>query len=117
MAIAALACGGSSGGGAGGSGGGAGSNGGGAGGSACPAVTNIGEPVTQVEGTGTLPTAAGGTIVDGTYVLVMEQLFPPLSAAVPLHVASTLVISAPDISMATMSEEHPSGLNLAGTFT
>jgi hypothetical protein len=73
--------------------------------------------VTQVEGTGTPPTPAGGTIADGTYVLIMEQLYPPVSASVPLHKQETLEIAAPSIRLASTSEEAPSGLLLGGTFT
>jgi len=88
-----------------------------AGGGACPTIANVADTITQVAGTGTAPTPAGGTIVDGTYVLVMQELYPPVSANVPLHKKETLEIAAPNIRMATMSEDNPDGILLAGIFT
>ena len=83
----------------------------GTGGAGCSNIANIGATVTQVQATGALPEALGGTIADGTYVLTKDEAYPPVSVSVPFHSSQTLEIAGAVMNVALMSDEFPAGLN------
>ncbi|HEY7375695.1 MAG TPA: hypothetical protein VIF57_26295 [Polyangia bacterium] len=136
MAVAAVGCGGSGNGGRGGAGGGGGiaiSGAGGAGGTAiggaggggavgaggagCATVENIGQTVTEVEASGLPPTPMGGTILDGTYVLIKSEAFPPITLDMPEHSSETLQIAGSQMNVAITSDAYPAGLQGTATLS
>lgn len=123
IAITAIGCGGSQGGGPQGSGGGGGigiggAAGGGAGGAGCStAIANVGQTVTQEQASGDPPMPLGGAIADGTYVLTKDEAYPPISVDMPTHKSETLQISGNQLLAVIDSDAMPSTFQGAATLT
>jgi hypothetical protein len=80
----------------------------GSGGAGCAPTVSVGEIITEVAASGTLPTPLGGTIIDGTYVLTKYEAYPPLSAT--NHTGATFEIAGAMLNLALVSDEFPAGL-------
>jgi hypothetical protein len=126
ITCAAVGCGGSGSGPRGGAGGGAGINlggaggagaEGGAGGSGCSTIENVGQTVTQLQSSGVPPTPMGGTILDGTYVLIKNEAYPPITVDVPDHSSETLQIAGSTMNVAITSDVYPAGFQGTATLT
>lgn len=100
ICLAVAACGGSSdgtGGAGGGSGGGSGD---------CNALVNIGQVVHETADPGSLPTMTGGTLVDGTYVLVSNVQYATSSADSDTH-KRTIQIAGDTIQLVNSDNGGP----------
>jgi hypothetical protein len=87
----------------------------GAGGAGCSTIENVGQTVTQVETTGIPPTPMGGTIADGTYVLIRHEDYPPVTVDAPAHSTETLQIAGTQMAAAITSDAYPAGLQALAT--
>src|SRR5262245_16882190 len=81
-------------------------------GQACSTLQNIASPITPTCVTGTMPNGAGGTILDGTYVLASQTYYN--DGACPMTpLSETVVISGGCIQLAF----DASGINATGSTT
>jgi hypothetical protein len=78
---------------------------GGTGGAGCSAIENVGETITQLQASGAVPAPVGGTIADGTYVLTMDEAYPPVTADVPTHKRITLQIAGTTMDAAIENDD------------
>jgi hypothetical protein len=65
---------------------------------ACNAIANVGTPVAETANAAALPAMTGGTIVDGTYVLISNVQYAGSSAGTKTH-KRTLAISGTTIQL------------------
>jgi hypothetical protein len=86
-------------------------------GTACTDLANVGATVTEVAATGTLPAPAGGTVADGTYVLVGWQIYPPGSASVPAQHRITFRLTGTRMEIVAEGSDNPAGVRGTATFT
>jgi hypothetical protein len=94
------------------------SDGGGSDAAVCSDLQLMGNTVTEVERNGTSPSATGGTVTDGTYVLTSYEIYPPGSANVPRQRRMTLGIAGTQLDLVSETSDAPGvTLNASGTFT
>jgi hypothetical protein len=87
-------------------------------GGACSDLQLTGSPVTDVGRDGTPPSATGGSVTDGTYVLTSNEVYPPGSAIVPRQRRMTLGIAGTRLEVVSQDSDTPGvTLNASGTFT
>jgi hypothetical protein len=83
-----------------------GGSGGGAGGGGCNTLANTGAVVSETANAGALPTMNGGTVLDGTYVLVSNVQYAGSGAGSKTH-KRTLQISGTTIQMVNSDDNGP----------
>ncbi|HVJ88668.1 MAG TPA: hypothetical protein VM580_02625 [Labilithrix sp.] len=81
----------------------------------CTTGTNGGSVISETAGVGEIPTPAGGTITDGTYVLTKHEVYPPGSPDENTR-KRTMIFSGDSIQVI---EDDPgrSPVRAAGTYT
>ncbi|GMV16766.1 MAG: hypothetical protein AMXMBFR56_49900 [Polyangiaceae bacterium] len=104
-------------GGAGGVTGGAGGASGGSGGqSGCNTVVLLGSAVPEVAGTGSPPSAQGGNIVDGTYVLTKWEVYGAAPGSMMRQVTSKVAGGKVEVALKQPTEQHVNyDLTIQGT--
>ena len=80
----------------------------------CPTFANDGTAVPEVRGEGTMPTPAGGTIVDGTYHLTKWEIYPPGSVDAYMRF-ETWVVAGGTLQAVSHTDSDPDK-RTAGTF-
>ena len=86
----------------------------------CNDLTVSGDAVKTTAGVGSAPTPAGGTIMDGTYLLTKVELYPPSYPAGPwgketLRITGSKMEDVVQAAFASTSETATYSISTAGT--
>lgn len=81
----------------------------------CNGVVNGASVIGEVAGTGTKPTPAGGTIVDGTYYLTKHEVFAPASP--DANTRKRTIVFAGNTFQTHENDTGKNEVQLSGTFT